>query len=1104
MALASHGFSIREFSSKKRAVDLEKCWPFSGCGGGGDDLPPITVKKFRWWSHELNKIKITNQKEQEQEEAEDQDYGISRNDEEAKDNNNNTGQRDEKKKKINIPLKSFKSKSKSPKKRSILEIFAVSPQVHKVDDDDDEQDEEESQDEKAKKKIKKKRIKIKNDKNKKKIAILNNSTVDKKLNKFKKKKKQKNLINNNKRSIANKGKSQKLMLPIPENSSTKVNGSCCKKKITKTILNNDGSLRRNKSGLKGSIQKKHGVQASKSNAKHHKKSYIPVRGILKNHETTFSQKNPHEDCNMSGGSQAMCCEPQYPDRHVRFSDKDDILGQRNKNSNSFEKNVFDSYRESLSSQSEHSHSTESDKESDAVGMDGMAAVSFSTGNGIGLQANNNKQQLPCINNFAGMPDFPRPQRENEQHFLDKSSLNPVIHGNNLHIYAHGYPTPPNMSAHAGISRLLPTVNEANNPPASPLCGNLSMTSNSRGKSIDYYEDGIHRFPSVDSFPTPKVFIQPESRNFPMIERTNRSMPFMPQSSVESITGQALQSQSNCHHSPVGLTGPTDWRQTVGVSGSRCINGEFYGLPLNSHGELIQVNSSGRVGSYPHNSINPGSFAEFATQEHRNKQAIPKGPLNLLPIQKNHNISLPAHFGVTEVPNSGALDVHLPTSERGSSKSVYPLDSNVSSLNNSLNQCREYFQNQNIPGIIMAQLKDNPGNLSTRTVQPTMRLMGKDVAVGRSNSDMQGFEDGSVWTDKEIIQEHRSSSNDLNYSIQLQLCSELDKSKETLHFPLEFDSNWASSQSNSQVKAQEARASHPCFNWKTSSAFKNGNLAGEQNATLHFHPSDLLYKESNLKDPFISGAENAGMSSQLPMPTLRNTDPNLGWRPADFHYQQNLPNVRQSAFEFPFLHPDCNEQIQSSSFLSSSKNLPPWLAHATIPVKMATMPSPNFSYPQNSAISSPFLRSSPGSPPLFVRPPVFPFSTEVHPNSSMNTSYNVPDHCKKSKKRPAAIAGGSSKASKMPSLMQELDPSDVWHNIRAYESSTCGSYEAEKNRFGASGPIRLTAGAKHIIKPGRNVDYDNPRLIHSTISFPGVTDSDSFIDSQKKSATIYRF
>lgn len=50
------GFSIREYTRNVRSVDIRKCGPFPGeftADFAQSLLPPLTVAKFRWWSHEL-------------------------------------------------------------------------------------------------------------------------------------------------------------------------------------------------------------------------------------------------------------------------------------------------------------------------------------------------------------------------------------------------------------------------------------------------------------------------------------------------------------------------------------------------------------------------------------------------------------------------------------------------------------------------------------------------------------------------------------------------------------------------------------------------------------------------------------------------------------------------------------------------------------------------------------------------------------------------------------------------------------------------------------------------------------------------------------------
>jgi len=48
---------------------------------------------------------------------------------------------------------------------------------------------------------------------------------------------------------------------------------------------------------------------------------------------------------------------------------------------------------------------------------------------------------------------------------------------------------------------------------------------------------------------------------------------------------------------------------------------------------------------------------------------------------------------------------------------------------------------------VVSLKEGSHHISPSSIQPTMRLMGKDVPIGRSNQEMQQFA-GDVWLDEE--------------------------------------------------------------------------------------------------------------------------------------------------------------------------------------------------------------------------------------------------------------------------------------------------------------------------------------------------------------------
>ncbi|XP_065851916.1 uncharacterized protein [Euphorbia lathyris] len=1053
-----------------RAVDVTKCWPFTAGGGGANEvqqvqalLPPITFTKFRWWSHELDKIKEQGGRLL---------VGISGNEAKQLEENleivcpvcgsfmaatvkiaNNHVEaclaHAEREERREIRMQKSKSKSKSPKKRSIVEIFAVSPQIDKVDDDDGEEEEEEEV-------HKKKKIKNKL----KKTLIATKLKMERKKNKIKKKKTKKK--NNSKGLISNnKGNVCKFKPSTPMH----VNAPFCNKGIVGN--NSDGfSIHRNKSRLKRCTKKQLGVKESKRSVKQ-QKSVAPVRGILKDKRKRIPPKDS-DTFNMPGSSQTMCCELQHFDKQVRFSVNDDIPDQRAKNCNSSEKLVFSKYLNRLASQAEQDSSEESDKETVAAAMYESVDAYLSSRNGTELQTNN--KQLPASQNPIAMLDFLRLHQENQQLVSDKSSPNRgTIYENNLAIFAQGCHNAPNNPIDTGISRLIPTVHEACPSLHSQVCAKISMASNSRGKSSNYFENQTCGFAAGGASASTRLSTQPSSAS-DFIGSAKGKSSFMTHNSIKGIGEQKFSYQPYCHASP--MVAP-ELKQGVGGLSERCIDGEFYGLPLNSQGELVRLSSGGRVDFDQHknstmksscNSFSPRSLAEFVHERHPTWQDVPKSKLNLHSMHKNHNMHLPARFGVNEFSDAGILDSHLLNSEGGSNPSSYPLDSNSNLMGISFNQCRQYDQIPNCEGVHMTHLNESLDNISLKTAAPTMRLMGKDVAVGTSVAEAQGFEGGKFWIGKAIMQGHCPITTALHHALPnlpIQhdriVCGALERSMDMLPPSMEIERNQALL-NNFHMKVQGPRSSQPYLDWKTNTALQKNGLAMDRNAYAGYQsplsvctPFGKLHREANLQESFI---------------------PN---------FQQNLVSGRRLPIDVPFLHPECSEHVSSASFPSTSDNLPPWLVDAKIQAKAASMPyglvdvggkyhpyattgtdfltTPNrpyvLSHPHSCAFQDPQMGSSLGST-LFVQPPTYPFSHGRNSNSSMITSHgnrinlgdrmkfgvDVVDNCQRIKKRPAAaISGDMLRPTKMPNLIQER----LSNVIELPRNNNCGNeYEADFN------------------------------------------------------------
>nr|CAD1834010.1 unnamed protein product [Ananas comosus var. bracteatus] len=102
----------REYAAKMRSVDESKCWPFDG-DGDERGLPPMPARKFRWWCDELAALGSEARGAAPEVEEEGRAQGRP---------------------------SSARAKQRAPKKRSIVELFAVAPQIEAVGDETDGSD----------------------------------------------------------------------------------------------------------------------------------------------------------------------------------------------------------------------------------------------------------------------------------------------------------------------------------------------------------------------------------------------------------------------------------------------------------------------------------------------------------------------------------------------------------------------------------------------------------------------------------------------------------------------------------------------------------------------------------------------------------------------------------------------------------------------------------------------------------------------------------------------------------------------------------------------------------------------------------------------------
>ncbi|XP_030481923.2 uncharacterized protein LOC115698858 isoform X1 [Cannabis sativa] len=1275
MAVAFDGFSIREYTAKMRSVDVAKCWPFSEKAVATKTseqvealLPPITVAKFKWWSHELRRLRSTRRLEDEKSSDEKLEMvcpvcrvftsatvnAVNAHIDECLSGNYSfqppppsTTTTKEARRQIvrNNNCKALKPKSKPPKKRSITEIFAVAPQIEtiessemsdkegdEVEDEDLEREEVVADDDsqvissvskssssiiscsstgplmKAKNKKKKKNNAMKkiskennnNNKKKKKKRVLliekesgmASSLVLKKLKekkKFKKVlKKMKNVDLSNSFATNNKGNVQKFKLQ------NHVIAKRLKRKFSTDISNSD-SVWGNKTSPKclATLEKQKCFDPPKLIARNQEPA-LPIRSILKNH-TTCEPKSTTVDEDFQCGSEANPCGILQSERHVRFSDKEDILGPKSKEVCSSEQNDRNSLSDALAASSEDVQS--SDNKSAAVEIERSDVDStFGTDFGSEVRSIFGGKQLVDIHH-ADLPSSPRLPvtiRDKMNLFPEKSSLplsQCAFYGTNLHMVGQDFENKNLKHGFSGTPGLFSPLEGSHG--STQATGNVSRIFNSCGRSNYHFPDPTHKVAEIMPMIETRPFSEPSS-SFTANENLSRRLQFQSQPAVENARCHTLCYQQLCRRRPMDLVGGfcsfPEWNHRAVTSRERTREEDFFGLPLNSQGELIQSNSRGK-GLYnqlretnfagpsssfsaSHNLTQPRITADYlsVTNKHSVERDLPNDRVNLFLTQnyvkENSSLQVPAtRLGVSYWESSGKADIQQLDFGRVSNHSFRPLDADLKLMGTSFLGSRHYdhLQNQIINERI--QQKESSGKTAQNTSQPTMRLMGKDVAIGRSSTEMQVKDDSNkVWTDKEIIVEHCPSVAGLDCSSLKRNFQEWipQKCKENVGRSLDLHSE-KSTQTNLPMKATES-SSYPYLDREKSSLISSDSLATDRSpsaTSLPFsrlpHSSSVFNREPNLQDFFISGTESRLVSQHPVLSTPQNSWQYMDWRPAELNHHQTLPHFTKPGFEFPFLNPDSRVDVQSSWF-QNSKSLPSWLLPARQHGNTSMIASqliPNAISKQHQHISSrtSFLntpsvyhsgeacsfscnpggdshfqvRSSFDSADAVALPSTVPVIPGLKPTSVIDAGYRnrlkikerlkpkalgVKDlyPYKKTNKRLHTKLHDLVKSKEILNSKKQANSSvmarclensnnerqsdmveEFLHSNRYYSSEFCSSgIKISANDCpsadgsGRPGPMKLSAGAKHILKPNQNVDPENfTPVVHSTIPFTAV-------------------
>ncbi|OVA14293.1 hypothetical protein BVC80_9021g8 [Macleaya cordata] len=1308
MAVVFEGFSIREYASKMRSVNAAKCWPFdeedkeSKREESESLLPPITCRKYRWWSNELEilKSKSAVDDEEEKEKAknileeskplsevesgfesgnhpiEEQEADLRREKvvlenekaEEEKvvmvcpvcqiftastvnavnvhiDSCLSKASKKEKKqiRKAAAAAAAAKAKSKTRKKRSIVEIFAVAPQIENLEvEEEDDEDEEQEQEEEALqdggrfnevvKRTKKSKGRNKSTSKVDVTMIMRNLKLK---NEKKNKSKNKKTIDRSSsaNSKLNKEKNHKHKVPLPAAFLLPCKGPLLNKTLEREI-SDDVAIRKKKPSKKKSLpmqNKPNTIQGSKLISQHQQGTLpvFPVHSILKNQIRAISSQKSSAVGNLQGCEHTNLRSIQQSDRHVRFSGKDDILGPTIKQCSSFELPQIQTHHKVLSEVMDDALVTDLSLEHDEIPptdeareVNGGDEDVISITSAAGSRSTHEKKWLDDLNDHVS-PSFLSPNnsscRDKGKDFSDESldQTQAFQHHDDFHFLSRDNSTAFYKLPSAGMPRFLnSTLNEGFHSNVETQTGGDVQGAEDTGGSLhDPFVDSVPRSAAMSSLPNINAISQPYASCLTSNTEVNGRQRFLSQTTRHTSNGGALEYQPLCHLSSKDLmdciSSSVEWKKRRGaICGGKYIDDDFIGLPLNSQGELIQFSSSGKVG-YNHlkkQDIMVGTSSSFPTHNllwpNKEKQYVerthPRDHLKLFPeknyFRENPKVPVPSRLGITEMQGTGRTEVHWQDSLRGSIDFVHQLSSDLNLMKVSgygCKQCRS-TANQSENEKLQSEESSECGFLPPN--QTTMRLMGKNVTVGRTNKEGHGFEDGSIWTDKEIITEHRPSM------------TPSDNSSFYRHPPPEWIVHQVSQKSKEiashswkaqttspevlQMKAAESRSAHSYLNWQTPLISQTGipftskNHSQELQSANSLPSNSLMNRTSNVPESSISQNQSLNMGSRIPMSstTPHNACDHMRFSSAQFKSNQSMAaHGETSSFLLPFSGQDCTEYVQPSWCQSSSQRLPQWLINAkqqreTPPTLSKTFSDTSAAYqpctmsgPSILAISSPYhksmisyphnlktsfrsMQNSSGGtslfhPPLIPAPPGFRRAFSINSCSKKKIKVkdgrkakcsflNDFDHAKKAKKRPAAKANDSARSFKKPNWQSQESNAKLGlkHPADFTAFPQCNSGPSEPNAYsdkgsdvgysqveiqkdglktstGAnfpkldavarSGPIKLSAGAKYILKPNQNMAQDYSRPTHSTIPFEAVTNASKVSVFQKKPAQIYR-
>ncbi|WOL08219.1 hypothetical protein Cni_G16971 [Canna indica] len=1228
MAVAMESFSIREYTAKMRGVDYDKCWPFSE-ERGGRTLPPMPVQKFRWWADEVRMARLGGE-------------GGDRVDQEKKATVDEAadGREDPMVETARVaracdateasveerPLRTLSSRAKprTPKKRSILELFAVAPPVRGVQERDKRDiegggkqqgvtavaathsnlgngDGRDSFEQRKRKKRVQEGAKMLKEK------IGAKQKLKAKAKPMKRKKKHKNEI-----LAAKKEKTCKLKMPSPLDVCKIVKNNVYEKqvgKMHKRLVHKQTNPATIRSLLKKHIFRL--VRTSKLVSRSQEVSRMPAaNSIVKKRKRGTSSKKRKITENTKGGDLVeLYCDST---KHLCFSGKDDnlvhgasCLPLELPHLKTLCKLVSDVLAASSTMDNLHrcSSATEgtklntNDKEA-CINLNGKGVITSNveTGeNSSEMQSNGHLGHTTTTNSsitkktpMVEILDLNHPVKDHVDincMNLDGSTLIPSpTYSSDLN--AQGpmnkvrLESVPGSFQEQSCSVISDHLNNLHDPIGRPA----SVSDTNSVLSLTRNQDKQHWVSCFDQ----RCMDSTEGKTHllgPAKDVCNGLPGF--QQMYHKAKDSGIGTCSSVGHKaiiePTSNLGPI-WRD-------KCAEEGFIGLPLNSQGELIQLHPGTRYGfcqvdKMPKSALNSLQILPSSSHFQQPSHIWTKGKFPFVPSyhDDDQNWSVKQYYPARKVVFSELGSVELQGLEKMKSRTydekAHFKHTDPRQMEFSHCGCRDQIHTESCFNRMKFHSEKDLELGIGSAIQPTMRLMGKNVTVGSYSKEYHGCNDGRVWTDKEIIttscpsirvynrpllnrwheeecivQAESGASRDIPFtSLDVPsnyCCMPADKFAAN-YMQIGFGSDWMLSDGNSSSSGGRgfhidlAGSPVPCQSFlNRASHFAVDCNPETQSVDMGKRKTLWAAYPPNFCQHVLVNSTHCKRSQSISygVPSTASYSPYIDQVPAQSsrgHSLQKLPHwMLDSANQHPRYIPYPTAAYQSCTIPANSG------FHHASPYTRPVVPFPCSSNSSSQAYGS-YAPSSVVYPSSMTALTTNDFSSvsstygdkiKAKDGIVFNfTHIKSQDQSKRCRKRSASKDDKIIEAVKRPNLkLQEDSNTPVCvrreqllgeqENIGTSEVNACVSRTTDDSLCVAdnekdtvvvscgfplkasqtrSGPIKLSAGAKHILKPNGSLDQENSRPIYLTVPFTQGTTAGKDSNPQEKAAKVYRF